>query len=161
MKRSPTRIVILALALTLVATAAHPRPRPLPTPNLPKSKLHTEFNVEVNAKGQVVLVKSGKSCKNLNFNAKTYGNVLQMWIRHPDGTATVGMYRVTYDYNPHTHTVDRGIKLLSVGGSWADQAGAASEMVNADNARAAKARKALPSLDQIVGPSPKPTHKPQ
>ncbi len=150
---------MLALALSLLA--ATPHPRPFPTANLPKLKLHTEFNVEVNAKGQVVLVKSGKSCKDLNFNAKTYGNVLQMWIRRPDGSATVGMYRVTYDYNPHTQRVDRGIKLLSTGGNWGNQVGAANEMLDADNARAAKSRKALPSLDQIVGPSPKPTHKPR
>ncbi|MEO6913773.1 MAG: hypothetical protein ABI182_07130 [Candidatus Baltobacteraceae bacterium] len=156
MKRTSIRALMLAFALMLLAAT----PRPLPTPNLPKAKLHTEFTVEVNAKGQVVLVKSGKSCKDLNFNAKTYGNVLQMWIRHPNGSATIGMYRVTYDYNPHTHAVDRGIKLLSAGGDWGNQLGAANEMLNADNARAAKARKAFPSFDQIVGPSPKPTHKP-
>ncbi|MDQ2680411.1 MAG: hypothetical protein M3Y21_05230 [Candidatus Eremiobacteraeota bacterium] len=159
MTRNITRAFALALAFMLVAATPHSRPRL--TANLPRTPLHTEFNVEVNAKGQVVLVKSGKSCKDLNFNAKTYGNVLQMWIRHPDGSATVGMYRVTYDYNPRTKRVDRGIRLLYAGGRWGSQVGAAQEMLNADNARAAKANKPLPSLDTIVRPTSKPTHKPQ
>lgn len=48
-------------------------------------------------------MKTAKSPQNVPmFNAWTYGNVLQMWIRHPDGTAEVGIYKVTYDYDPAT-----------------------------------------------------------
>ena len=64
--------------------------------------MHTEFVVEVNAKGQVVRVKSAKAYGDQDpfFNTQTNGNVLQMWIRHPDGSAEVGLYRVNYDYDP-------------------------------------------------------------
>ena len=43
--------------------------------------------MEVNKKGQVVRIKSGKGTKYGTFNAQTYGNALQMWIRKPDGSA--------------------------------------------------------------------------
>lgn len=124
-------LATLTILMPAVASAAKtPAPRPMPTPRLPDTTLHTEFVVEVNKMGQIVRVKSGKSCKNLTFNAQTYGNVLQMWIRHPDGSAEVGLYRVTYDYNPKTHDVARNVSLLKAGGNWANEEGAANNMVD-------------------------------
>ncbi len=148
---------------------------------MPPYGMHTDFVVEVNKKGQVVRVKTGNSAKScpknqqqpcLTFNAQTYGNVLQMWIRHPDGTAEVGLYKVTYDYNPKTHSVHRDVAIVSRGGDWADKQGAATDMMNKADAEARawalkqqqeqqrqqQQNKSLPDLNQIVGPSP--THKP-
>lgn len=137
---------IFAIALCAPTLAATPQPkRTLPPIHLPTVKLHTEFVVEVNAKGQVVLVKSGKSSPYGFFNSQTYGNVLQMWIRHPDGTAEVGTYRVTYDYDPKTHNIKRGIALVKAGGNWGNKEGAATEMIDIakrDNAKALAAAKA-------------------
>ncbi|MGH8164582.1 MAG: hypothetical protein ACREP1_09640 [Rhodanobacteraceae bacterium] len=163
-----------ALALTLLAgllapafarAATTPAPRALPTPRMPKTALHTDFNVEVNKRGQVVLVKSGKSSSDLNFNAKTYGNVLQMWIRRPNGTAVVGMYHVWYDYNAKTHAITRNVALTKAGGNWGNQEGAANNMIDiakrgnarADAQAAAAAKKKaaadaknLPDINAIV-----------
>ncbi|MDQ2872515.1 MAG: hypothetical protein M3R35_05255 [Candidatus Eremiobacteraeota bacterium] len=181
-----TRALALAglLALAPAVAGAAVSPRPLPTPRLPNRALHTEFNVEVNKQGQVVLVKSGKSCPDLNFNAKTYGNVLQMWIRRPNGTALVGMYHVTYDYNPKTHGLARHVSLVKSGGNWGNKQGAANNMIDIakrenakEAAQAAAARRAhdsaaaknLPDINSIVRkdvtkksatPKPHPTTKP-
>jgi hypothetical protein len=154
-------LATLVVALTAPAFAATPAPKAtpkhvaLPAINFPKEKLHTEFIVEVNKKGQVVRVKSGKSCKEPSFNAQTYGNVLQMWIRHPDGSAQVGLYKVTYDYDPSTKNVHRDVALVSAGGDWGDKEGAATQMVDIAN-KEARGEK-LPALDNIIGsPSPHP-----
>jgi hypothetical protein len=164
--------IVAVLALVLGAIAA--TPKPVPSPTLPKVAMHVEFVVEVNAKGQVVRVKSGHGAKECSkqteaqcdfFNAQTYGNVLQMWIRHPDGTAEVGLYKVTYDYNPKTHNVKREVGLLARGGNWGDKEGAANDMMNKAEAEARawaekqkNERNSLPDLNAIVSPSP--THKP-
>ena len=171
-RRITARAVALVSILCLTALpalAATPAPHAtrkpvaVPAPVLPKVPLHTEFVVEVNAKGQVVRVKSGKSCKDLTFNAQTYGNVLQMWIRHPDGSAEVGLYKVTYDYNPKTHKVHRDVSLLRPGGTWGNAQGAADQMMAEADKQVREARqkqldqaKSLPPLDVIVGPSPSP-----
>lgn len=173
-----------ALALTVliapaigIAAEQPKKPVTLPSPYQPKVPLHTEFNVEVNKMGQVVRVKSGKSCKDLSFNAKTYGNVLQMWIRRPDGTAVVGMYRVTFDYDPKTRIIDRNVSLISRGGKWANDQGAANNMIDIakreyiqglkKEQQDQSAAKNLPDINGIVKrdvtkskPSPSPTHSP-
>ncbi len=117
-------------------------------------------------------VKSTKPCKVASFNVQTYGNALQMWIRRPDGTAQVGLYRITYDYDPKTQNVARRISLVSAGGSWANDEGAANVMVDMEHKQAAAAAEAqrkaqeeynakLPSLNEIRGsPTPKPTNAP-
>jgi len=131
---------------------------PKPFNPYPKVKLHTEFVVEVNKKGQIYRVRSGKSCPDLVFNAQTYGNVLQMWIRHPDGTAEVGLYRVTYDYDPHTHAIKRGIALLKKGGDWGNKEGAADEMIDIARREAhATPSPTLPPLKQVLA-TPTPKH---
>jgi len=176
----------VALAAAMLAggafAAAANAPAPGPTRimiRLPNVPLHTEVVVEVNNKGQVVRVKSTKPSKLSSFNLKTYGNALQMWIRHchtsggtTSCTAQVGLYRITYDYNPKNGNVARRIALISAGGSWANEPGAANVMMQMymkQQAAAAQAqRKAqeeynakLPSLNQIRGvPTPKPTHEP-
>jgi hypothetical protein len=135
---------------------------------LPTVPLHTEAVVEVNKKGQVVRIKSTKNCKIQSFNIQTFGNALQMWIRRPNGTAQVGLYRVSYDYNPKTHGVTRSIALVSAGGDWGDEEGAANVMIeNArkqaaeDRQREAEQNAKLPSLNQIRGATPSPKPSPQ
>jgi len=144
---------------TVVAQTAPRHPVVLPTPHLPTVPLHTEFVVQVNRLGQIVRVKSGKSCKNLTFNAQTYGNVLQMWIRKPDGNAIIGTYRVMYDYNPRTQRVHRGVALLSKGGNWGDMKGAVTDMLQID-ARNRAEHRSLPGLEQIIRPTATPKPKP-
>ncbi|MGA8576388.1 MAG: hypothetical protein WB609_11995 [Candidatus Cybelea sp.] len=178
MKSASVALATLAMlvAAALPAFAATPSPKPKPAPTrvvirLPNIPLHSEVVVEVNAKGQVVRVKSTKPSKRASFNFQTYGNALQMWIRRPDGSAQVGLYRVTYDYNPKTQNVTRHVSLVSAGGNWANDPGAANVMVEMEKKQAAAAAETerkeqerinqLPSLNQIRGvPTPKPTPKP-
>lgn len=98
-------------------------------PQLPKRELHDRLLVEVNAKGQVVRVAHGDLSGDGTFDIMTIGNAMQMWIRHPDGSAETGMYSVTYDYDPSTHNVTRHPTLVSKGGSWANSPGAATRIV--------------------------------
>jgi hypothetical protein len=145
----------------LGAQTATPHPFALPTPHLPTERLHTEFVVQVNHLGQIVRVKSGKSCKNLTFNAQTYGNVLQMWIRKPDGHAIVGTYRVSYDYDPRTHNVHRGVAILSRGGNWGNSKGAVTDMLEIDARNRREHRSLpLPNMNQIFKSTPTPKPKP-
>jgi hypothetical protein len=180
MRTLPLALLILATSIALPVAAATPTPAPTPKawksgelPKLPPIPLHSEFTVEVNAKGQVVRIKTAKGTGNVApfFNAQTYGNALQMWIRHPDGTAEAGLYKVTYDYNPKTRKIKRGVALLQAGGSWANDPGAATEMIQTANREADEAKKAeeqreqqesknLPPLNTIVGPSASPSGKP-
>jgi hypothetical protein len=184
-----SRLRALLFALTCIAAAAcvpaiaatsspSPKPAPkasgpivLPTPNMPKIKIHTEFTVEVNAKGQVVKVKTAKSQPSVPmYNAWTYGNVLQMWIRHPDGTAEVGLYKVTYDYDPTTKKITRVPSLVTAGGTWGDEEGAANQMIDLARKEAEEHQKKqeeqnknLPSLQKLRGqstPSPSPSPSP-
>ena len=168
-------LIVLAMAGPAVA-ATTPKPsaapHPLPSIKLPNVPLHTEVVVEVNAKGQVVRVKSAKQSKVQSFNLQTIGNAEQMWIRHPDGTAEVGLYRIVYDYDPKTQKVARHVAIISRGGSWANDPGAATVMIghakqqaievekaNAEAQKKAQERNSkLPSLNEIRGatPSPKP-----
>jgi hypothetical protein len=164
--------IVLVACGGIAARAATPSPHPtIPPPPFPKVKLHAEYVVEVNSKGQVVKVKSGRGTKYTTFNAQTYGNALQMWIRKQDGTAIVGLFRVSYDYNPVDHHVSRSIVLVSKGGTWGNQPGAANVMIDtakkeyAASQAAAKKQQAaahakLPSLNEITGKSPAPSSSP-
>jgi hypothetical protein len=173
-------IVMLAALVAAGAAPAPATPTPKPTAtsvkmHLPDFPLHSEVVVEVNSKGQVVRVKSTKPSKVASFNLQTYGNALQMWIRHPNGTAQVGLYRVTYDYNPKNQSVTRKIAIISTGGTWANDPGAATVMIQMAQKQAAAAEAAeaaaqhkqqeqsskLPSLNEIRGvATPKPTNAP-
>jgi hypothetical protein len=161
-------VFIAASGSAIAATTPQPGPAPHPSPiviHLPNVPLHSEVVVEVNKKGQVVRVKSTKPSKARTFNVQTYGNALQMWIRKPNGTAQVGLYRITYDYNPKTQDVTRRVALISAGGNWGDAEGAANVMMDMARKQAEAAHKAqqeqtnkLPSLNQIRGaPTPRPT----
>lgn len=158
----------LALALLLVAATPAPKPPPHFVPrDMPTVPVHAVFNVEVNAKGQVVRVASGHATGNTYpfFNAQLYGNALNMWIRHPDGSAQVGLYRITYDYDPKTHKVRRGAPvLIKSGGAWANAPGAATVIVqDAEREKQEEEKrqaKSLPPLHAIVGPKASPTKKP-
>jgi hypothetical protein len=172
MKRFSILLAALMVAAFVPAMAATPKPKPtphasVPVLKLPNEPLHSEYIVEVNKRGQVVRVKSSKVSKVTTFNVQTYGNALQMWIRKPNGSATVGLFKVTYDYNPKTHKVARNISLVSTGGSWANDEGAANVMLDTAKREAMEAAKqrekeraALPSLKKITGSSAKPSGSP-
>ncbi len=163
-----------ALAATTPKPSAAPHAVKTPPPiQLPPIPLHTEVVVEVNKKGQVVRVTSTKQSKVRSFNLQTIGNAEQMWIRHPDGTAQVGLYRVIYDYDPKTHMVARHVAIISAGGSWANDPGAATKMIDLAHKQALEQQKEfeaaqkkaqeqnskLPSLNQIRGIQPSPSPK--
>jgi hypothetical protein len=162
-------IFAAACAPALAATtqpSAPPHPAAFPSPHLPNIPLHTEVVVEVNKMGQVVRVKSTKPCKVPTFNVQTFGNAVQMWIRRSDGTAEVGLYRVTYDYDPKTQQVSRHVSLVSAGGSWGNDEGAANKLMDEVKRQAEEAQKEaqqhknLPSLNEIRGYSPAPSPTP-
>jgi hypothetical protein len=170
--------MIHALVLA-IATTASPQPRPLPTPDLGSRAMHAVINVEVNARGQVVTVTGGELSRNAVFDTMVIGNALQMWIRHPDGSADVGTFRVTYDYDPRTHNIRRTFALISRGGAWAHSPGAATKMIELaqretrdayhrmleqQKKRDAQAASHLPDINAAVKramSSPKPSPQPQ
>ena len=117
MKHFPVRAAALAIAFFAAPAAgfAAPSPRPMPTPNLPKKPLHVQLQVEVNKRGQVVRVLHGDLSGDRPFDLMALGNAMQMWIRHPDGSAQTGLYRVKYDYDPQTHNVARVPTLVKTG----------------------------------------------
>ncbi len=170
------RILAAAAALAWLgagsAEAASPAPaaapinltKAQPKSVLPKVPLHTEYTVEVNKLGQVTKVRSVKPCKDVGFNARTYGNVLQAFIRKEDGSAISGVYRLSYDYTPAHGGVTRDVKLVSAGGVDPNAEGAALNMEHKASRRAeldAQKQKSvtLPDLKDITKstPRPKPT----
>jgi hypothetical protein len=167
LSRSAVALAVILSGATFTCVAATPAPAAQHY-TLPTVPLHTEVVVEVNKKGQVVRIKSTKPCKVSSFNIQTFGNALQMWIRRPNGTAQVGLYSVSYDYDPKTHGVTRKVALVSAGGNWGDEEGAANVMIeNArkqaleERAREQEQNAKLPSLNQIRGGSPSPKPGPQ
>lgn len=181
MKKSLARgfaLILVVLAGPAAALAANqPKPAPFPTPNLPTRPLHSAMEVEVNKMGQVVRIKDGTLSHDAVFDTMTIGNALQMWIRRPDGTALVGLYRVNYDYDPHTHNVARHVALISSGGNWGSDTGAATKMADAakreteeayqrmkaeEQRRQAESAKHLPDINAAVKRAlVKPTSSPQ
>ena len=112
------------------AAQAASSPAPMASAHFPPRPLHARLVVEVNRNGQVVRVPHGDLSGDRSFDLIVLGNAMQMWIRHPDGTAEVGTYAVTYDYDPKTHNITRHPALISRGGSWGDKPGAATTIVN-------------------------------
>lgn len=102
-----------------------------------------QLQVEVNKKGQVVRVLHGDLSGDRPFDMMALGNAMQMWIRHPDGSAQVGLYRVVYDYDPRTHNVSRVPSLIKAGGDWGDKPGAATLIVKQAQLQALEAEKRL------------------
>ena len=83
------------------------------------------------------------------------------------GTATVGLYRVNYDYDPKTQKVSRRISLVSAGGNWGNEEGAANVMMETARKQALEMEHKsqqqnakLPSLNDIRGSSPTPKPPP-
>jgi len=111
-------------------------------PRYPTRAQHTEFVVEVNGKGQVSRVRSGKRAPDTNFSAITYGNVMQTFIRTPDGNAIAGTYKMSYDYEPKTQRVKRNVALLHAGGVNASAPGIVDVLAERNRKGAAKARPA-------------------
>ncbi|GAC1404840.1 MAG: hypothetical protein NVSMB64_08700 [Candidatus Velthaea sp.] len=139
---------------------------------LPKTKVHTEFTVEVNKLGQVTRVRSGKSSKDLTFNAQTYGNALQAFIRTPEGQVVVGTYRLSYDFDPKTARVHRDVELIKRGGVDPNAKGAAEDMLSKAHVHTPPPGFAgpaspqpgssvnlqrMPDLNGVMKPSPAPT----
>jgi hypothetical protein len=170
------RTVVLAAALLgaarAVASAATPAPAPAPhAPTrvnvealqpkslLPKKVLHTEYVVEVNKLGQVTRVRSGKVSTDPAYNAHTYGNALQMFIRTESGGAISGLYRVTYDYNPKTAHVRRNITFIRAGGTNPNAIGAANAMMAIARKNASRAR--APGNAAAGTPGPQATVNPK
>jgi hypothetical protein len=156
---------VAALALLGATPAAKPpgatRPTAaarIPVPRTPTTRQHSEFVVEVNRKGQVIRADRVKPAQNDTFNAMTYGNVLQAFIRRPDGSAVSGIYRMTYDYDPKRKTVRRQVALLHAGRVDPDALGAVDrEMEKIESERARERLNApptpspLPDLKAITG----------
>jgi hypothetical protein len=117
--RAAFAVAVVAVSfggLGLLGASPSPQPAGKLVPRTPTTPQHTEFVVEVNDKGQVIKVDSGRESHDPAFNAITYGNVLQAFIRRPDGTAVSGLYRMTYDYDPANKHVRRNVALLKAGG---------------------------------------------
>ncbi|MDQ2662959.1 MAG: hypothetical protein M3Y18_02855 [Candidatus Eremiobacteraeota bacterium] len=163
-------LVLFAPALAAAQSPMH-GVRAKSQPAAPKTRMHVEFNVEVNSKGQVVAVKSGKSSPDDMLNAELYGNVLQIFIRRPDGSAVPGLYRVGYDYEPVHKKITRKVALIYKSNKWANRQGAANQMMDVVQrqyrayaarqkqaaAHRAQQAKNLPSLDKITKPTASPS----
>lgn len=150
MKHFPVRAAALAIAFFAAPAAgfAAPSPRPIPTPNLPKKPLHVQLQVEVNKRGQVVRVLHGDLSGDRPFDLMALGNAMQMWIRHPDGSAQTGLYRVKYDYDPQTHNVARVPTLVKRGGNWGNAPGAATQIAKESKREALSVEKRLRAEQQ-------------
>jgi hypothetical protein len=145
---------MLALALLSApqATVAAPTPTPhpvvLPSVHFPQKPLHVQLQVEVNKHGQVVRVLHGDLSGDRPFDTMALGNAMQMWIRHPDGSAVAGLYRVSYDYDPRTRNVNRVPWLIKAGGSWANAPGAATLIMRDAQRQAVELEKRLRAEQQ-------------
>ena len=170
--RLPTLVLATVLALTAAAPAATPSPQPAPKrinveslqPKslAPKVHLHSEYIVEVNKLGQVARVRSVKSSKNPTYDAQTYGNTLQAFIRTPDGDALAGTYRLSYDYDPKTYRVHRDVALVRAGGVNPNAQGAALQLMdiakkNSKRPAAGTERQPAPNAQPAPAASGSPT----
>lgn len=152
-------LLVLAGAAPAFGATVAPKaaPRAVRKPAPVKKSLHASYVVEVNKRGQIVRAETAVYSGDAKFNTVTYGNVLQMWIRHPDGTAQVGRYRVNYDYDPKIAKTIRHVTLVTAGGTWGDKKGAVLQMLEMVKPVSAKD---LPALDRIIGATPKPKPTP-
>jgi len=156
--RAPLRAALLAVAAAFALLAAATPPPQLKA-LLPKVALHTEFVVAVNKLGQVTKIVSLKPSKNRTYNLQTGGNALQAFIRTPDGKAVSGTYRLTYDYNPKTQLVHRGVALLHAGGVDPNATGAVNVMIEDVKKRGKKPPSPGPERSAEMTPAPQPTGK--
>jgi hypothetical protein len=164
--RIPALAAALLLAAGTSALAATPAPSRTPPQRIdvlkaqpkslaPKQALHVEYTVEINKLGQVARVRTVKPSHDAAFDAKTYGNALQTFIRTPDNQVILGTYRLTYDYDPKTMRVRRDVALVKAGGVNPEAKGAATEMM--EIARRNHNRTPPPSANETPGPIPSVT----
>ena len=121
----------------------------------------------MNKLGQVARVRTERGNGDPTFNAQTYGNALQAFIRTPDGHVVLGTYRLAYDFDPKTSRVRREVTLISQGGVNPDAKGAVADLLSkvhshtpipiAPNAGSAIDPRSLPDLNRVIPPSPSPT----
>jgi hypothetical protein len=183
MRHLRTTALLLTLALAPAVTmAATPAPKPparidvtkiQPKALLPKTKLHTEFTVETNKLGQVTRIRKVAKSSSDSYNAQTYGNALQTFIRTAEGTAIAGTYKLIYDYDPKTAKVKREVELVRAGGVNENARGAALDMLSKAHPRPGPSAAAnvsvpapapgasvnnarLPDLNAIMKPTPSP-----
>ncbi|GAC1301405.1 MAG: hypothetical protein NVSMB19_09480 [Vulcanimicrobiaceae bacterium] len=123
------------------------------SPRTPSSAVHTEYVVETNHLGQVARVRSVRPSPDPPFNALTYGNALQAFIRTTAGRAVAGTYRLAYDYDPRTKNVRRSVALVRAGGVDGDAPGAV--IVEAEKLR----RAAQKAAELQANASPLPDFK--
>ncbi len=128
------------------------------SPRTPLRPVHTEYVVETNRLGQVTRVRAVRPSDDPPFNALTYGNALQTFIRTTAGDAVSGTYRLGYDYNPQSKNVRRSVLLVHSGGVDPNAPGAV--LVEAEKLRKQKQKArvqaqaqatALPDLKHITG----------
>ena len=153
--RATARAAMLAFVAAFALLAATPPPQLKAL--LPKVPLHTEFIVAVNKLGQVTKIVSLKPSKDKTYNLQTGGNALQAFIRTPDGKALAGTYRLTYDYNPKTAMVHRGVALVHAGGVNADAPGAVNVMLEDVKKRGLRPASPGPERSAEMTPGPQPT----
>ncbi|HYW53217.1 MAG TPA: hypothetical protein VFF00_04640 [Candidatus Elarobacter sp.] len=162
--RFPALAALAVLATASAAFAATPAPKPAPPQRIdvikaqpkelaPKRPLHVEYTVEVNRLGQVARVRTVKPSHDEAFDAHTYGNALQAFIRTPDGEVVLGTYRLSYDYDPKTLRVRRDVTLVKRGGVDPNAKGAATSMMEI----ARRNRNKTPPPVVAVTPGPVPS----
>ena len=184
-RRRAVAVLLYATASALVpalAAAATPAPHATGSPRpkaplridvtkiqpkslLPKRAEHQEYVVEINKYGQVARVRTERGNGDPTFNAQTYGNVLQAFIRTPDGQVVLGTYRLTYDFDPKTARVRRDVTLLRQGGVNPDAQGAVPDLMSKVHSHTpipiapngAVDPRHLPDLDGVIGPSANPS----
>jgi hypothetical protein len=172
--RIPALVAAAFFAASALASAASPAPKaataPKPAATAPKrvdvqklqpkalaptKALHVEYTVEINSLGQVARVRTVKPSHDESFDAKTYGNALQAFIRTPEGQVVLGTYRLVYDYDPKTLRVRRDVALVKAGGVNPNAKGAAVEMM--EIARRNRNRTPPPAPPGSITPGPAPS----
>lgn len=125
----------------------------------PKRAQHTRYYVEVNGKGQVSKVRRWSRSRDPRFDALTYGNVVQLYVRRNDGHIVAGVYKIGYDYNPKTQVVLRSVKLIHPGGIDDTALGLVDVFKEINRQNAAKAKATLEKIR--LAPSPSSSPKPE
>jgi len=98
-------------------------------------------------------VRTVKPSHDEAFDAHTYGNALQSFIRLPDGQVVLGTYRLIYDYDPKTLRVRRDVQLIKRGGVDPNAISAVDDML----AHASKNRNRTPPPGLAITPGPVPS----
>ena len=132
---------------------------------VPKQAVHSTFVIEVNGKGQVSRVRSRVTSGDRRFDGMTYGNVVQTFVRKPDGSAVPGVYRMTYAFDPKTKNVRRTVVLIAAGGVNPAAESLVDRMAESNRHAAEAIQKALEAgakpMPQVPLPFLSPTPKPK